>query len=262
MVNYYMDMPYRSYGHSYADDAGLILGIYGVIIVVFLLGALVHYLIKGFGLYGIAKKRNNEHAWMAFVPYANAYLQGELAGEVTLGKKKVENWGIWTLLAPLIFGALFVGVYIVLWVLIVVGIIGSAANLASVVLVFALLFMLLFILVLVAGEAGVKAVYGIACYQIYKRYTAGTLALVHTILGIFIPFYQAIYFFILRNREPLEPPAATTGADPYLEQIPKVEPPDQTQPEQMEAPVPEHREPAQEPDLPADGEQEEHDAQE
>ena len=80
-------------GYSYettvsgGDAVGItILLIYLIVLLVWGLVSLAGYILKGIGMYTIAKRRGMDYPWLAYVPFARAYLQGELGGEiVTVG---------------------------------------------------------------------------------------------------------------------------------------------------------------------------------
>ena len=89
-------------GYSYettvsgGDAVGItILLIYLIVLLVWGLVSLAGYILKGIGMYTIAKRRGMDYPWLACVPFARAYLQGELGGEIVLKDKKIQNPGIW-----------------------------------------------------------------------------------------------------------------------------------------------------------------------
>ncbi len=69
------------------------------------------FLLQGFGLYGMAKKRNISKAWLAFVPFANVYFMGKLAGECGFFGHKMKNAGLYAMIAQII-STLFCFLYI------------------------------------------------------------------------------------------------------------------------------------------------------
>ena len=40
------------------------------------------FILQGIGLYAMAKRRSMKKKWLAFVPFANVYYMGKLAGKV------------------------------------------------------------------------------------------------------------------------------------------------------------------------------------
>jgi hypothetical protein len=84
-----------------------VLLIYGAIFLVILVFAFISYLFKGIGMYGMAKRLGVSDPWLAFIPIASNFLQGELAKPFAIGKKQIKTPGVWTLVYPFIFGAVF-----------------------------------------------------------------------------------------------------------------------------------------------------------
>lgn len=91
-------------GYSYettvsgGDAVGItILLIYLIVLLVWGLVSLAGYILKGIGMYTIAKRRGMDYPWLAYVPFARAYLQGELGGEIVLKDKKsrIRESGFW-----------------------------------------------------------------------------------------------------------------------------------------------------------------------
>lgn len=195
---------YGSYG-SYGLEGSLqgLLVFYGVLLFLLFAIAVANYLFKGFGLYGMAKKMNVKYPWLAFIPFASNYLQGELSGDVTVGKKTVKNIGLWTLLVPIAVGVI---TFIMLFVFLFTSIFSIAIQaermnelIIGAGFYFSLLFVVLIAVVLSAAES---LLFGVVRYQIHKKYTDDIWAVIHMIIGLFIPLYQSVYFFVLRNRYP------------------------------------------------------------
>ena len=53
-------------------------------------------------MYNMAKREGMDYPWLAFVPFARTYLQGELGGTVHLKNKQIKNPGIWLIVLPFI----------------------------------------------------------------------------------------------------------------------------------------------------------------
>lgn len=168
---------------------------------------LAGYLFKGFGMFKIAKRMGIGHAWLAFIPIASNYLQGELAGEIQLGgKKSVKNMGLWTLLVPILYNVLIgIFVFAMVFSIMLPAISGAAAGASEAAMASAMLGSMfswigIFMLVAIAGQALLYLIFGLARYQTHIRFTTPAMAVLHMILGIFIPLYQPIYYFVLRNK--------------------------------------------------------------
>lgn len=187
---------------------GLIL-FYIIFLGLYLIVGLAGYLLKGLGMYCIAKQQNLSYAWLAFIPVASNYLQGRLAGEsLKIGKKEWKNPGLWMLLIPIIFYAVFFTVYIIF--IISIALQGAADYLdKSPAAVQALIsgmigFIVIIMLLAIIGGTAVNLITGLVRYNIHKRYQDDNKALLHMLLGMFVPLYQSIYFFILRNKIPID----------------------------------------------------------
>lgn len=90
--------------------------------------SIIFYLIFAYSLYMMAKKRNMEIPWLAWIPIANMYLVGKMVGDVKIFSLNLNNMEI---ILPLAF-ALFVGLaYVPL-----VGFILSAMGLLVLVVAF------------------------------------------------------------------------------------------------------------------------------
>ena len=52
---------------------------------------IANYVIRAIGLYRIAKQSRAQNPWLAWVPYADLYLLGKITGDVSLGKRRLEE---------------------------------------------------------------------------------------------------------------------------------------------------------------------------
>lgn len=59
-------------------------------------------LLLGFGLYAMAKKRNFEKRYMAFIPFVNMLYAGRLAGETRLFGQRMKHAGVFVMAAQII----------------------------------------------------------------------------------------------------------------------------------------------------------------
>ena len=205
-----MDHGYRyMYEYDYpagsgADNVfGVIMSVYLIILTLVLTFALVSYILHSIGLYTIGKRMGKEYPWLAFIPYARDYFQGELAGEIRLKDKSIRNPGIWNLVIPIISSVLG-GIFIVI-IMFVVGF-GAVVQASGVggLGIAALLSILLYILLLlatVALRAAQMALTVLINRQILERFTSDNMATVHAVLTIVVPLYEAFCFFVMRNRE-------------------------------------------------------------
>lgn len=146
-----------------------------------------------------------EYAWLAFVPFARDYFQGELAGPIALKNKKIQNPGIWNLILPIIFSAVYGILIVVLIVGFAAGILtaetaGSAAALAGT--LFGVIISYIALIVFAVAYSAVYMVLRILINrQIYAKYTTENMAVIHAVLSSVVPLYEALCTFVLRNRE-------------------------------------------------------------
>lgn len=219
-----------SYGVSGIDYSSLealiggIIAIYMIVLVVGLIFALVKYILKGIGMYTIAKREERDYPWLAFVPFARTYLQGELSGNVTLKKRQIKNPGIWLIVMPFIAGAGALILY-VLYSVIGLSLIFStwyygigAGTVTGIVIL-----SVISILLMLVYNAAYKVLQVLVNKQIYAKFTSKNMAVVHAVLGIFIPLYEAICMFIMRNKE-YNPGMEPMNGQPFRTSVPPAAP--------------------------------------
>ena len=79
--------------------------IYGLIASVAIWVAL--FILQGFGLRAMAKKRGINNRALAFIPFANLLLAGKIAGDCSFFGQKVKRAGLYTMLVQIIGTLLF-----------------------------------------------------------------------------------------------------------------------------------------------------------
>lgn len=239
------------YGYNYMYNSSVESAVMGIImvclVVVLVCGifGLISYILKGIGMYTMAKRQGRDYAWLAFVPFARTYLHGELAGSIKLKKRTIQNPGIWLLALPFIYGAVYSILYAIIWF---VGFgamlqldsysyysfersrgmnIGTGTILGFVVL------MVVFALVVLAYTAIYKTFSILVNHQILERFTSKNMSVAHAILCTIIPMYESICLFVMRNRPfnpgmgPVAPPPfmqSPTGGGYYGTNVPPVPP--------------------------------------
>ena len=202
----------RDYNYTYEYNypvsnseglVGVILSVYLIILTLILAFVLVSYIFHSVGLYTIGKRMGKEYPWLAFIPYARDYFQGELAGPIKLKNKEIKNPGIWNLVIPIISSVL-AGVFGVL-IILVTGV-GAAAQIsgaggAGIALLFVIMLYTLLIVAVIAAQAAQMALKVLINKQILERFTTGNMGLVHAVLMIVVPLYEALCFFVMRKRD-------------------------------------------------------------
>ncbi|MCP1102369.1 magnesium-transporting ATPase (P-type) [Aequitasia blattaphilus] len=188
----------------------------GVIFFALIIG-LASYLFKSIGMYTMGKRKGIQNAWLAFIPYGRTYFLGELSGPIHLKRKTITNPGIWLILVPIIssvISSIFMGLFYASFFAKMIGMTSALSNHASEEAVLRSLFggpggffMIMALILFVLASIFLTAVQNVLIVlinkQIYAQYTEDNMAIVHTILGLFIPLYTSIYFFVIRNNEPI-----------------------------------------------------------
>ena len=99
---------YYHYSYDSAENTAIaVLSICLIVLVLIGVFALAAYILHSIGLYTIGKRIGYSIPWLAFIPFARDYMQGELAGEISLKTKKIKNPGVWNLVVPIISGVIF-----------------------------------------------------------------------------------------------------------------------------------------------------------
>ena len=215
-----------NYPVSSSDDLfGVIMSVYLIILTLALLFALVGYIFYSVGLYTIGKRMGKENPWLAFIPYARDYFQGELAGPVRLNKKEIRSPGIWNLVIPIISSVLAGGSWVVMslagGLMSAAGISGSGS--AGIALLFVIMMYTLLTVAVIAARAAQKVLKILINKQILERFTSGNMGLVHAVLMIIVPLYEAFCFFVMRNRD------FNPGMEPEITPPPALLPPSPSQ---------------------------------
>lgn len=149
------------------DNHGLgVLAFFGAFAFVAFLIGLIFYLAFAFGLMTIAKRRGIDNAFLAFIPFAQLYILGQVIRELKIFSYDVPQPELVLPIAALV--ASFGGA---------IPLIGWLLPLAN--------------LVLLLG----------AYYALYEIYSPGN-ALIYTILS---PFIGPFLVFAIRNNDPVKP---------------------------------------------------------
>lgn len=222
----FYDFDYRyDYGSSMDSMAVTILMVYLGIFLIWGLFSLVSYIIKAIGIYTIAKREGAEYPWLAFVPFARTYLQGELGGEIVLKKKSIHNPGIWLLVLPFVEGAAVFVMYLAMFGIIgfsafssASGYYGSGISAGTVGML--ILLLIVFVIVLVALGAGLQVLRILVNHQILGKFTSQNMSIVHAVLMGIIPLYESICFLIM-SRKPYNPGMEPPEVKPFIQMPPQ-----------------------------------------
>ena len=190
------------YMYHYGSPAGMVLPtVYLLIFAGALFVAAVEYIFLGMGLYRMAANRNHPSPWMAFVPFARTYLRGELSGDIYLKKHSVKNPGLLLVLMPIAYSVIVSCLLLVCFMFAIFGasvMINGGVEAVVSVLLFA--FAIPVLVISIVYQAVMSVLNVLVDYQIYSRYMPLHLAVIHAVLGIFVPLYRGIYLFYIRKR--------------------------------------------------------------
>lgn len=185
--------------------------VYVFFIIMLMIAGIALYILRSAGLYKMAKNRGMDNAWAAWIPYARVYIQGEIAGTVKIGRKAISHPGIWMLVIPFVSGIIISVMYIAIIAgAVIMGIAGMGetgflfAGTFPGILLFIVLLVTLASVVLMAAKS-ILVVF--VNRQIYGQMKEESAALFHAAAGLFIPGYESVCIFLLRNKMPENKPA-------------------------------------------------------
>ena len=220
---------YYHYSYDSAENTAIaVLSICLIVLVLIGVFALAAYILHSIGLYTIGKRIGYSIPWLAFIPFARDYMQGELAGEISLKTKKIKNPGVWNLVMPIISGVIFWIFYMLFFLFSGVGMMmdyqsyGRYSGLSTGTITGMLFFLIIWIVVAVLYSAVYQVLRILINKQIYGRFTAGNMAIVHAVLSSLVPLYEAICTFVLRNKDfmpGMEPPVPPQRMTPPVSPV-------------------------------------------
>lgn len=168
------------------------------------------FILQGFGLSAMAKKRGLKKRWLAFVPFANIWYIGKIAGECNVFGQRMKRGGLYTMLAQ-IFTTVLCGLTIAVQVYLLV--VEGAPEYDQ--------FGFPFWVNLTGFSAVAYKFYGISQYllpifqlvyevfmlilliALYKRYAHRNYFIL-SMLALFVPVSRFIVIFVLRNRNGID----------------------------------------------------------
>jgi|GEM_PF-1574173 hypothetical protein len=149
------------------NDYSSIFALLGGFIVVLLIIVVIMYILTALGMQAMAKKLNIENSWLAWIPVANAYLMGKIAGDrIKIFDKDIQKLGM-----VLLIGAICVGV------LSFIPVIGTLLAIAYAVLYF------------------------VALYKIFKIFSENNAAL-FCVLSIVINVTEPFFIYFSSKNQP------------------------------------------------------------
>ncbi len=220
---------YYHYSYDSAENTAIaVLSICLIVLVLIGVFALAAYILHSIGLYTIGKRIGYSIPWLAFIPFARDYMQGELAGEISLKTKKIKNPGVWNLVVPIISGVIFWIFYMLFFLFSGMGMMmdyrsyGRYSGLSTGTIMGMIFFLIIWIVVAVLYSAVYQVLRILINKQIYGRFTAGNMAIVHAVLSSLVPLYEAICTFVLRNKDfmpGMEPPVPPQRMTPPVSPV-------------------------------------------
>ena len=183
-----------------------------ILFAVFSLAPLIAcFILQGVGLNTMAKKRNmNKRAW-AFVPFANTYFMGKLAGECSFFGQKVKRVGLYAMLAQIIsflLNATVIGIGLYFYVMYgdpddtsVMGVFYWSQLPASENVIYTIFEMSYWIQQIVYFIFEVLMV--MLVMGLYKRYVPENYVLLG-LLSFFLPIAKNIIIFVIRKRKAID----------------------------------------------------------
>ena len=168
------------------------------------------FILQGFGLSAMAKKRGLGRRWLAFVPFANILYIGKIAGECTVFGQRMKRGGLYTMLAQIfttLLSLLTIGAQI--YLLLVEGApeydqygLPFWVNLSGFSAV-AYKFYGISQYILPIFQLAYEVLMLILLIALYKRYTPRNY-FVLSLLALFVPVSRFIVIFVLRNRQGID----------------------------------------------------------
>jgi len=166
--------------------------------------SIVSYVLKGLGILNMSKARGLSNGWLGFIPYARNYQLGKVAGEIELGDKKITNMGLWMLLAPILYTAVFVIGYLIVFVPYFISIFTMAEHASPDAITGPITYLMIattvFVLVLLFVQALYFLIWYLGIHKIFSRYATGQKPVFYLILAMFVPLAYPILLFMLSKR--------------------------------------------------------------
>ena len=200
---YYNELPV-------ADETAIaILAVFGVILAIIALGALILWVLRSVALHKIAKRRGIRHAWLAWVPVGSDWILGSVSDQYQhLVKAKITSRRKILLVLSLVSMFLGLGNGIVT----ILQAVMSQTNVATVAWAFAGLSAS----VLTWGCGIATLVFNHICnYDLYRSCNPQN-AVVFLVLGIVLPITEPFFYFVCRKKDlgMVKPEPAPAPAEP------------------------------------------------
>ena len=185
------------------------------------LGWVAEYVIRGIALSTIASRMGKDLPWLAWIPYARAYLHGDLAGSITLKRKTITHPGIWLIVIPLAGGIVFLIWYFVFIFATAMSMIWyqdfflNPDSLPTGMIISIIISSVFMVLAMLGYQAIFYSLKILVNNKIFGKFTTSNMAIVHSVLAIFIPMYETICLFVMRNKEFYTDSGGHVNQNPY-----------------------------------------------
>lgn len=167
-------MPYSSHSDDFWTVMPMVMSIIATILVICLIIGIVCYVFSAIGLYTMAKKRNLDHAWLAWIPIAQFYILGNLINDdVSISTLHIPYAKIFLPLLSLALSLLMSFLGLIPYLGVLFGIVLSLA---------------------------VAFYYYTAQFWLFSIYDKEHRVL-FLVLSIIFPFMGPIFTFVIRNRD-------------------------------------------------------------
>lgn len=186
-----------------------LMGVYAGMIVL----AILSYVLRGLGLYSMAKNTAEENPWLAWIPFAHEYLVGKMADRYTASRGKSTQYARLLLILMVTCAGLSVVLFLSMFLTTFAAVfstVGGENAINSLLVIPSVLFILLY-LCFFAAIIAFKVFQVMAHHQIYLDFTPQSATL-YTILTVFS--LDFICKFIIRSNVPTRVAGTCSGAQP------------------------------------------------
>lgn len=198
----------------------LFFGIYGLLII----GALVSYIMRGFGIMQLSRTLGLSNGWLGFIPIGRDYQLGRMAGDIELGSRRVTNPGLWMALLPVVVNGIFSVIYSGMIFGTFATLIGEASDsfyyhdyyedrMLPGMTRFLAGFIFLFLFVY-AGSIFINLFRLMVMGRVYGYFYTGQRPLFYLVLSAFVPFAAAV-LMMKTSKQPVINPPAYAYRNPY-----------------------------------------------
>ena len=177
-----------------------------IFLLIIMLLCIISYVLRGLAIYKMSKARGLQNGWLGFIPCANNYQLGMIAGEIELGNKRIKNPGLWLLLLPIIYGIVFTIGYFAMMIPYFISIFSLGSNpMPEEVIgpVTALMFaLMIFVLIMLFAQVILYLFRYLALHRIFSHYSTGQKPVFYMIIAMFVPLAESILLF-MHSKRPL-----------------------------------------------------------